>query len=64
MDCAIGTTPSMLMSKTELMFAPEFGSGAGLARSLKMLSGVYDNCTSRSVLQLRFLHLVVEKSET
>ncbi len=39
-DCAMGATPSMLTSKTQLMFAMDYGSGVGLARTLKMPSGV------------------------
>ena len=39
-DCAMGATPSMLTSKTQLMLAMDCGSGVGLARTLKMPSGV------------------------
>ena len=49
--------------QTPLMFASDCGSRVGLAWSLKMSRDVGDNCTSRDVLQLRFLHLIVEKSD-
>ncbi len=49
--------------KTPLMFASDCGSRVGLACSLKMSRVVGDTYTSRDVLQLRFLHLIVEKSD-